>query len=220
MQLRKLTFTALAAVILAAAGLSGAAAAQGAAASPLPTSEFYFDEEPRTTRPVVVIEGSGDPLAQKLLKEIQRNPRAKAETAQLAHMAMVGGRPQIGRELYDRAIGQMDTNNALYRPVMWNYGWDLYRLGEHEAALAQWNVLLHSRRVDADWMPPTFALVLWKLDLRNQAVQWYAAAVRTRPDRWNGSDQYDALLPDWSAGDRAVLAEVQQAWQAAPPEWG
>src|SRR5690606_27587480 len=158
MQLRKLAFTALAGVVLAAAGLSGAAAAQGATV--VPTSEFYFDEEPRTTRPVVAVEGSGDPLAQKLLKEIQRNPRARAETAQLAHMAMAGGRPQVGHELYGRAIAQLDTNNALYRPVLWNYGWDLYHLGDDDAALAQWTTLLQSRRVDADWMPPTFALVL------------------------------------------------------------
>jgi len=218
MQLRKLFFTTLAGVILAAAGLSGTAIAQGATL--VPTSEFYFDEEPRTTRPLVAIEGSGDALAQKLLKEIQRNPRAKAETAQLAHMAMAGGRPQVGRELYDRALAQLDTNNALYRPVLWSYGWDLYRLGEHEAALAQWTALLQSRKVEADWMPPTFALVLWQLDRKAEAVQWYAAAVRTRPDRWNGSDQYAALLPEWSGEDRAVLAEVQQAWQADPPDWG
>ena len=218
MQLHKLAFTALAGVILAVPGLSGIAAAQGTTV--VPTSEFYFDEEPRTTRPVVAIEGSGDPLAQKLLKEIQRNPRAKAETAQLAHMAMAGGRPQVGHELYGRALAQLDTNNALYRPVLWNYGWDLYRLGEHDAALAQWTALLQSRKVEADWMPPTFALVLWQLDHKAEAVQWYAAAVRTRPDRWNGSDQYPALLPDWSDEDRAVLVEVQQAWQADPPDWG
>ena len=218
MQLRKLAFTALAGVVLAAAGLSGGAAAQGATV--VPTSEFYFDEEPRTTRPVVAVEGSGDPLAQKLLKEIQRNPRARAETAQLAHMAMAGGRPQVGHELYGRAIAQLDTNNALYRPVLWNYGWDLYRLGDYDAALAQWMTLLQSRRVDADWMPPTFALVLWQLDRKVEAVQWYAAAVRTRPDRWNGADQYPVLLPDWSVDDRAILAEVQQAGQADPPDWG
>ncbi|MGQ4660839.1 tetratricopeptide repeat protein [Lysobacter sp. F6437] len=218
MQLRKLVFAALAGVVLAAAGRS--AAAQDTTMAPLPASEFYFDEEPRTTRPVVAIDGSGDPLAQKLLREIQRNPRARAETAQLAHMAMAGGRPQVGRELYGRAIAQLDINNALYRPVLWNYGWDLYRLGEYEAALAQWNLLLESRRVDAEWMPPTFALALWKLDRKAEAVQWYAAAVRTRPDRWRVRDQFSGLLPDWRDEDRAILAEVQQAWQADPPGWG
>ena len=217
MQLRSLLASALLAAALATAGN---AVAQFASAPLLPASEFYFDEDARTRRPVVAIDGSGDALVQELLQVIQRNPRAKAETAQLAHIAMAGGRPQIGRELYDRVIGQMDSNDGLYRAVLWNYGWDLYRLGEYEAALAQWRTLLQSRSVDAGWMPTTFAVALWQLGRKGEAVQWYAAAVRTEPDKWGGTGQYEALLPDWRAEDRATLAEVQQAWAADPPDWG
>jgi len=215
MQLRKLIFPGL----MALSFVAGNVAAQTAA--PLvPTSEFYFDEDARTTRPIVAVQGSGDPLVQELLRAISRDPRAKAETAQLAHVAMGGGRPELGRELYGRVLSQIDANDGLYRSVLWNYGWDLYRAGDHAGALAQWQTLLDSRALTADWMPTTFAMALWQLDRRDEAVRWYAAAVRSEPSRWSTSDQYEALLPAWNDEERATLAEVQQAWAANPPEWG
>ncbi|MGH8086369.1 MAG: tetratricopeptide repeat protein [Lysobacter sp.] len=217
MQLRSLLSVAVLAAVLAVAT---SASAQTASAPLAPTSEFYFDEDSRTSRAVVAVEGSGDPLVQQLLQVIQRDPRARAETAQLAHVAMAGGRPDLGRELYGRVLAQLDTNHGLYRSVRWNYGWDLYRAGDHGAALDQWRSLVSSRNVNASWMPTTFALVLWQLGRNDEAVQWYAAAVRTEPTKWRGADQYEALLPDWRAEDRAILAEVQQAWAADPPEWG
>ncbi|MGV8940796.1 MAG: tetratricopeptide repeat protein [Lysobacter sp.] len=197
----------------------GAASAQTAPARLVPASEFYFSEESRTTRPVIAVQGEGDALAESLLKAITRNPRAKAETAQLAHVAMAGGRPELGVELYDRVLRQVSPTEALYRPLLWNFGWDLLRSGNATDALVQWSALLKARNVTADWMPPTFALVLWTLGRRDEAVQWYAAAVRTHPDKWSGTDQYPALLPDWQDEERATLAEIQQAWQADPPQW-
>lgn len=212
MHVRNLVFAALACLACA-----GPAFAQTAPL--LPTSEFYFDQDARTTRPIVSQSGSGDALVQSLLKAIQRNPRAKADIAQLAHVAMAGGRPELGHELYGRVLGQMDSNDGLYRGVLWNYGWDLYRAGDAAGALAKWETLRTSRNVNADWMPATFALVLWSLDRRDEAVQWYAAAVRSEPARWRETGQYAALLPDWREQDRATLAEVQQAWAENPPGW-
>jgi len=214
MSIRKLIFPGL----LALSAIAGSALAQSAA--PLvPTSEFYFDEDARTTRLIVAVEGSGDPLVQELLKAISRNPRAKSETAQLAHVAMAGGRPELGRELYGRVLAQVDANDGLYRSVLWNYGWDLFRTGDHAGALAQWQTLLASRNITADWMPTTFAVALWQLDRRDEAVRWYAAAVRSEPTRWSTSEHYASLLPAWREEDRALLAEVQRAWAADPPEW-
>lgn len=197
----------------------GAVSAQAAPTQLVPAAEFYFGDDARTTRPVVALQGEGDALAESLLKAIARNPRAKAETAQLAHIAMTGGRPELGIELYGRALRQVSPTEALYRPLLWNYGWDLLRNGNAADALTQWETLLKTRNSTADWMPPTFALALWMLDRRDEAVQWYAAAVRTHPDKWSGNDQYEALLPGWQDGERAVLAEIQQAWQVDPPQW-
>jgi hypothetical protein len=60
---------------------------------------------------------------------------------------------------------------------------------------------------------------LWSLDRKTEAVQWYAAAVRTEPNLWGDPTNYVTLLPDWREQDRRRLAEVYAAWQAAPPAW-
>ncbi len=214
---RPLSGRAFAAALAACLLLAGGTAS--AQSRLVPTSEFYFTDDTRTTRPVVAVQAEGDALTESLLKAIARNPRAKAETAQLAHVAMAGGRPQLGVELYDRVLRDLGQTEVLYRPVLWNYGWDLLRLGNAEGALVRWETLLKSRNVTADWIPPTLALVLWQLDRKAEAVEWYAAAVRTHPDRWSDGGRFDELLPDWQPAERANLALVHRAWQADPPQW-
>ena len=184
-----------------------------------PAAEFYFDEDPRTARLIVADSGEGDALVAKLLKLIERNPRNREATAQLAHVAMAAGRLDLGHELYRRVLAQTGTNDGIYRPLLWNYGWDLYRTGDAAGALAQWETLARSRGVTAAWMPPTLALALWAVDRREEAVAWYAAAVRTQPELWSTPARFDSLLPDWGEDERALLVEVQRAWQDNPPGW-
>lgn len=199
--------------------LAGLAAAGPAAAQSLPKpAEFYFEADSATTRPVVAVKEAGDAAVQKLLKLIERNPRAKAEHAQLAHLAMEGGRSDLGNELYGRALSRITDTDALWRPVVWNYGWDLYRSGNAAAAVGQWQQLV-VRRSNASWVPPTLALALWSAGRQAEAVQWYAAAVRTEPQLWRDPANFPRLLPDWRDGERATLAEVQAAWAANPPIW-
>ncbi len=110
-------------------------------------------------------------------------------------------------------------NSALRNPLLWNYGWDLYRSGDNEGALARWRDAGADRFTNPSWLPPTLALALWSLDRRDEAVQWYAAAVRTEPGRWGNPANLPALLQEWRDEERAVLAEVAAAWRAAPPSW-
>jgi len=195
--------------------VSGAASAQSL---PRP-SEFYFDADANTVKPVVVVRDAGDAATEKLVKAIERNPRAKGEVAQLAHLAMGAGRTDLGKQLYGRALTAIDRSDSLWRSVVWNYGWDLYRTGDFEGALAQWRVLVEARSVTGSWMPPTLALSLWSLGRKDEAVQWYAAAVRTEPQQWNTTAKFASLLPDWSDAERTALAEVQAAWATNPPTW-
>ena len=51
---------------------------------------------------------------------------------------------------------------------------------------------------------------------QREAVEWYAAAVRTEPTLWGDPGNHERLLPDWTGRERAILAEVHQAWQASP----
>jgi tetratricopeptide (TPR) repeat protein len=200
--------------------IAGLAIAGAASAQSLPTpAEFYFDPDAATTRPVVAIKDTGDAAVQKLLKVIERDPRAKAEHAQLAHLAMDGGRVDLGKELYGRALARITSTDSLWRPLLWNYGWDLYRNGDAAGALAQWQQLLSVRRSNANWVPPTLALALWSAGRKDEAVQWYGAAIRTEPQLWRDPANFTRLLPDWRDSEHATLAEVQAAWAANPPQW-
>lgn len=208
MPIRSLLMTAL----LAMAG--------NATAQSLPKpAEFYFAADANTLRPVVAVRETGDAAMEKLAKIVERDPNAKAEPAQLAHLAMNAGRVDLGRQLYARSLKAIDRADGIWRSVMWNYGWDLFRAGDSEAALTQWRALVEARNVTASWMPPTLALALWSTDRKNEAVQWYAAAVRSEPQQWNTTAQFAQLLPEWSESERAMLAEVQAAWAANPPTW-
>ncbi len=197
-------------------------------ATPLPAAfaqslprpaEFYFDED-SAARPIVAIEGSDDATVAQLLRLRDRGGRnAEQAVAQLAHLSMAAGRTDTGMALYAQAIQETSPGSQRRRALQWNQAWDLYRSGDVEAALALWAEAGSNPVVRHAWVPPTLALALWKLDRRAEAVAWYAAAVRTWPDRWSDPAALPGLLPGWREEDRATLAEVLAAWQADPPAW-
>lgn len=191
----------------------------GAQTLPAP-AEFYFDADTRTVTPLVAIEGDDDQTHARLMQLVDRNGRA-AETAraQLARALMRSGREDTGRAMYAQAFTATANRSPLRSALHWNFAWDLYRLGHHAEALDQWRQALDGRLVRPAWAPPTLALALWSTGRRDEALQWYAAAVRTEPNLWNDPARYPTLLPDWTDAERRTLAEVFAAWQAAPPAW-
>lgn len=206
----------LAALLVAGLVVSASVAAQTA---DLPRQvEFYFDADALTLRPVLELKERTPGVVERLSRTVERRPDAVLETAQLAHYAMQGSQADVGRNLYARALSRIDINSALWKPIKWNFGWDLYRNGDAAGALAQW-AEIGNRGVTASWMPPSYAIALWKAGRRDEAVRWYAAAVRTEPTQWSSTSQYAQLLPDWRDDERATLAEVQAAWATNPPAW-
>jgi tetratricopeptide (TPR) repeat protein len=191
--------------------------ALGAQALPKP-KEFYFEDDAQVTRPVVLHAGSDDATVQKLLDTRNRRRRnADMASGQLAHIAYASGRSETGAALYVDAL--TGTSSAPLRMSLhWNHGWDLYRAGDAAAAIEQWRLAGVDRLKGPSWVPPTLALALWSLGNRDEALRWYAAAVRTEPGLWQSPD-LARLLPDWREEDRARLAEVAAAWRAAPPAW-
>ncbi|NLA68112.1 MAG: tetratricopeptide repeat protein [Gammaproteobacteria bacterium] len=181
--------------------------------------EFYFEADADVARPLELLPGDDEATVERLLKARERGRRGEASlaAAQLARIAYAGGRADTGAALYDEARRRAD-NARLRDALHWNQGWDLYRQGDFAGALAHWRSAGAERLKGPAWLPPTLALGLWRLDRREEAVRWYAAAVRTEPQLWRSPD-LERLLPDWSAADREALAEVAAAWQAAPPPW-
>ena len=181
--------------------------------------EFYFDADPQTTRAIVAVPGSGDAVVDRLAANIARKPGDVESRAQLARTAMASGRLDMGEELYRTARKNAAGNQRLARAVAWNHGWDLYRADEPARALEQWAGLIGGWPSAPSWQPPTLALALWKLGRKQEAVAWYAAAVRTEPGQWSDAANFAGLLPDWREEERATLAEVLAAWQEKTPAW-
>ncbi|CAD0300752.1 tetratricopeptide repeat protein [Xanthomonas hortorum] len=179
--------------------------------------EFYFDEDRGTTKAVVAVQGQGDAVVDRLAAMVQRDARAAEPRAQLASLAYAGGRTQLGDELYQGALGLVSSGSQQYRAITWNYGWDLLRADKADKALQLWANLANGRPATPQWLPTTVALALWRAGRKQEAVEWYAAAVRTWPERWSSTANYASLLPDWREAERASLAEVFAAWQANPP---
>lgn len=203
-------------IVFAAALLAVAGAVSGQEL-PRPV-EFYFDADASATRPVLALKDRSKSSIDRLIRQVERKPDGVLEAAQFGHYAMELGQTQAGLDGYGRAMSRLDINNGLWRPIKWTYGWDLFRAGDAQGALTQWSELA-TRGVSASWMPPTFAMALWKLGRRDEAVRWYAAAVRTEPNQWSTTDRHAQLLPQWRDDERAVLAEVQAAWAQNPPRW-
>jgi len=196
---------------------SGPAAAWAAPALPAP-QEFYFDAD-AAAAPVQVVQGEGDELVSQLLRQRERGRKSLEATVQLAGVAIGQGRAELGQQLYAEALQAAPAASPSGRMVRWNHGWDLYRQGQADAALVQWQEAASGLRGNPSWVPPTYALALWQIGQKDDAVKWYAAAVRTEPARWGTSANYAALLPTWRDSERETLAQVQQAWAANPPKW-
>lgn len=191
----------------------------GLCAQDLPRpKEFYFEPDAHVTSPLQLYPGSDDATVDRLIQTRRDGRRdANLATAQLARISFQLGDAETGEALYREAKRRPDSSrqrDALH----WNHGWDLYRTGNIPGAIEQWRVAGVERLRGPAWLPPTLALALWQLDRRDEAIRWYAAAVRTEPTLWTSPD-LARLLPDWTEEDRAVLARVAEAWKLAPPPW-
>lgn len=181
-------------------------------------AEFYFDDD-AAAKPVHALPPEQPGLVEQLMKLRERGRKGVEATTQLAGIAYAENRVELGEKLYQEALGAVSDNSLQARGIRWNLGWSLYRHGDAEAALQQWGAAAQAARGNVAWVPPTLALALWTLGRRDEAVQWYAAAVRTEPQLWNDPARLAQLLPAWKDEERARLAEVQRAWAANPPAW-
>ena len=180
--------------------------------------EFYSDADALTARRLVAAQGEGDALAAELVRMREKGRKTIEATVQLAHIAMSDKRAELGKSLYEQAVSGASLTSGIGRAVRWNYAWDLYRNEDFAPAYGLWSELAAGFGNPA-WLPPTMALSLWSLDRKAEAVQWYAAAVRTEPGLWGDPANYPTLLPDWRDQDRQRLIEVYNAWAANPPTW-
>lgn len=181
-------------------------------------NEFYFDDDV-AAKPIHAVAPQQADAVDQLMKLRERGRKGTEATAQLASIAYADGRAELAAKLYQEALASVSENSVQARSLRWNQAWDLYRQGDADAALGLWLKVAEGTRGNPSWLPQTLALALWKLGRKDEALAWYAAAVRTEPQQWNDAANFAQLLPAWNDGERAQLAEIQQAWAANPPAW-
>jgi tetratricopeptide (TPR) repeat protein len=181
-------------------------------------NEFYFDDDV-AAKPIHAVAPPQADAVDQLMKLRERGRKGTEATAQLASIAYADGRAELAAKLYQEALASVSENSVQARSLRWNQAWDLYRQGDADAALGLWLKAAEGTRGNPSWLPQTLALALWKLGRKDEALAWYAAAVRTEPQQWNDAANFAQLLPAWNDGERAQLAEIQQAWAANPPAW-
>lgn len=203
-----------AAVLCTLLGMAWAASAQGLP----PIKEFYFDNDPAAV-PMVAVEVDAADLVDQLMRQRTRGRRAVEATVQLAGVAAAQGRDDLARSLSAEALEATQPGTLGGRSARWNIGWLLYRQGNVTQALQMWQQAHDGSRSAPSWVPPTLALALWRDGRQDDAVHWFAAAVRTEPQLWSDPANFAQLLPDWKADERDTLAQVHAAWVANPPAW-
>lgn len=211
MRIEKYAVGLLAGLLL---GVSWAASAQA-----LPQiREFYFDPDPAAALMQAVDPALPD-VVDQLARLRTRGRRAVEATVQLANIAAVEGRLELADSLYREALDASPSNAVVGRSVRWNLGWFAFRKGDHALARKSWLEALDNVRGQPGWVPPTLALLSDAEGDTDEAVKWFAAAVRTEPQLWSDPANFERLLPAWTPAERQALTRIHQAWVAAPPAW-
>ena len=100
-------------------------------------NEFYFDDDV-AAKPIQVVPPEQADAVDQLMKLRERGRKGVEATAQLASIAYRDGREELGAKLYQEALAAVADNSVQARSLRWNQGWDLYRKGNPEEALAHW----------------------------------------------------------------------------------
>jgi tetratricopeptide (TPR) repeat protein len=115
---------------------------------------------------------------------------------------------------YADLLARKDLDPFLRRRVHWYAGWSLFALGRDAAALAHWGEAERAHRGRPEWVPYTYALPLWRLGRRDQALAFYAEAVAIDP-RWASAEGLQRRTARWQDEERALIEEVRRAWRSA-----
>lgn len=142
---------------------------------------------------------------QDMLRRDRRNPVLAAQAALVPVLRGQRGRWQ--RE-FDRARAMAEPGSPELRYVLWSRGWAHFSLGEYPAALQHWQEAeaLHGGR--PEWVPATYAVVLWSMGQRELGLEFFAVAARDRPERWGSVAAVDATVAQWRPNEKLAAQSM------------
>lgn len=193
-------------------------AAQDAAPLPVgaPAANAYADPD-EAAKSVQYVEKADPRDRNKVLNELTRalrkDPRHVGMLCARGYIHAQGGDGDAAELDFAMAASYAAGRSDVMRHVYWSWGWARLALGAPREALAHWQNAARLHGGAPFWLPYTNAIGLWRLDQRELALAWFAAAVRSKPELAT-REGVDALGSTWQDDERRTLEDVQAAWSA------
>jgi tetratricopeptide (TPR) repeat protein len=198
---------------LAALLFSCAAAAADTTPLPPPAAR-YVDEDPAATA-IVLVNPSRSDVMQRLDQLVREPKNAWKARAQRGFLYGIRGeREKLDRD-YSAAAEKLPDDPYAPRILAWQHGWALFEAGDYAAALARWQEAERAHGGHPSWVPYTFAVALWRMDRREEALAYYAAAVRSAPERWGSKAGLASITTKWHKPELEAAEALLEAWTAS-----
>lgn len=201
---------ALALVVLVVATASPLHAQSGNVPAP---AGSYPDGDPAAVRPEM-LDPQDRAARQNLEQIIRRAPKNVPAKVQNAWLLLARGTRQRGYDAFEDAIASAPAGSLPLRHAHWNYGWALFNGAELQQALDHWLIAADLHGGHPAWVPTTFAVGLWLTGRNDLAIDYYAAAVKSDPDRWGETAGLAEATRDWGANEKLAIEAVHAAWMA------
>lgn len=192
----------------------GALCAVAQAQDPFPPpAALYADNDPAAVRPDPLDPRDRDARRQ-LDQVLKSNPgNVPARVLDAWNLFERGNRGRA-TQAFEDAIKTAPPGSLPLRHAHWNYGWALFASADNAGALSHWRTAADLHGGHPTWVPTTLAIGLWLTGHTDRAIEYYAAAVASDPDRWGEVTGVAEATRDWSANEKLAIEAVQAAWRS------
>jgi tetratricopeptide (TPR) repeat protein len=185
-----------------------------------PPAQAYFDPDSSARMPIAVDLFDARAI-RELNRRIAREPKQLGLYTARGHAYGFAGNRAAMEKDFEQAFALAGSDRAALRHVSWSQGWAYFGLGDARAALASFTSATQLHGGAPFWVPYTYAVALWRLDRRQEALRYWDAAARSAPERWGNAKVVQRWTRRWPAGNQAEVVALFEAWKIAhgtPPE--
>lgn len=179
-----------------------------------PPAEKYLDPDPFSRADQTVdLNGMENPL-KGLDARIAADPTDFHLFVERGYLKADRGDVKGAQADYAQAVKAAGDNAHELRFAHWSHGWALLGLELPEASLAEWRESEKLHGGHPYWVPYTYAMGLWAAGRNDEAVAYYAAAVRSFPERWGSRETVRTHSSKMKPEEQALLLAVFNEWEA------
>jgi predicted Zn-dependent protease len=206
-------------ILLLVAALLGALSAGAARAADArtelpPAAAKYQDSDPFARSDQTVDLNSMDNPLRGLTELMAIEPNNFHLWVERGYLRADRGDAKGAEEDYAHALKLAANDPRQLRFAHWSHGWALLGLDRPEAALSEWREVERLHGGHPYWLPYTYAIGLWAAGRHDEAVAYYAAAVRSFPERWATRESVRTHSSKMKPEEQALMLEVFTAWAA------